>query len=302
MADTSFLDSINRERKKRKTRRKFLVGLSVLIISAASIGLVVFHPKTSPKQVVSLASLGTQSGYQYAYLQKICNDDMSKYNSVIGQVNSETNQIGQLIKEPAWSSNTANLIAAQGILTTNQKVLDVASTGEQILQGCLDNVKNEQNFTQAEISDINNITSNIPVASTQSNTVAGVTLPTYSYTPYTLQTTPTDYASSPMSNTPIASTGTTTQPAPTNTTTTPAPPTCNEQLKAEDSSEYQANQTNLGDQESAALSALETKLGQEGIESSGVGQQQISELEQSYTQQSQELQQSYQSQLAAINC
>jgi hypothetical protein len=303
MKDTSILDAINAGRRQRRARRKYYVGASVVFVAVIAVGIASVHPKKAPNQTASLIATSTQPHtptYQYAYLQKTCNDDMNKYNSVIQQVTAETNKIGQLIKEPDWADNTANLIAAQGVLTTNENVLNDVSSSEQILQGCLNDIAAKQSFTQAEISDINSITSSVPIASTQSTTVAGVILPTYSYTPPTLQTTPTDYSTSSTSTTPTVST--TVIPPSTTSTATSTAPTCNEQLKADDTAEYKANQNSLDSQENAAISSEEAKLGQEGLSGSGIGQQQITSIQQSYNQQNQELTSEYQQELTSIDC
>ena len=86
MKDTSILDAINAGRRQRRARRKYYVGASVVFVAVIAVGIASVHPKKAPNQTASLIATSTQPHtptYQYAYLQKTCNDDMNKYNSVI---------------------------------------------------------------------------------------------------------------------------------------------------------------------------------------------------------------------------
>ena len=310
MGDTSFLDSINAERRKRKARRKYYVITSIVfVLLMIGLGSVFIHQKKhTPSTSINLVTNTATPQYQYAYLGQECSTGLQKYTSLINQINAETNNIGSLIKEPSWSSNDANLVAAANVLTTNESVLQEASDRVQRLESCISSVQSNYDFTQAQIQDINTITSEIPTASTQPTTVADTTLPTYTVTPYTYQYTPVTYdntTSNPTSTTTNSSSTSTAPAVGTNTSVSPTtaqPVTCNTTLKAEYTTQYQEESSNLGSEENAAITQEEAIIGSEGLSTSGVGQAKIYEIQTEYDQQQQQLQQSYNSELAAINC
>jgi len=300
MDDKSILDAINKDRRKRSTKYKYFIGLGIVFFAVVGTGIAYIYTKARPKSTPSLVSIPSTitPTYQFAYLQQVCADDMSKYAAVLQQVKTEDDKIGQLIKDPSWTQNIANIIEAESVLQTNQQVISVVSDSNQRLQACLKNVAIQQDFTPAEIGDINAISSGVPTVAKQSKTIAGTTLPTYTYTPYTFQSNLTDYGLSTQPTVSKTSTNTVNN-TPSSTSVTP---TCNEQQKSMYTSQYNSSQANLAAQEDSAIAVKETQIGQSGLGISGIGQQQIYQIQQSYQQQNQQLTQAYQQNLASINC
>lgn len=306
MRDTSFLDEINTESRRKKKRVKFyaITGGLILLFSSVS-GALFMSGKPGNSPTSELARINSnEPEYEFSYLDEKCSKGMQDYDKVLQQVQTETDKIGGLINDRSWSQNPANIEAAQAVLESNIKVIEVSDERIQKLNSCLTALANKQPFTPEQIADIEAIAADIPKAVQQPPTVAGVSMPTFTYTPYSYRYTSPSFSDS----SPTTSSYSTSPSSPTTFSynTSPAPTiqarTCDEQLKASYTSQYDSDLRTMAARHDREMTSLQERVAASGMTTSGIGQSQIYNLRQQHIREREYLEEEYQRKLQTIYC